>query len=389
MEKRKEPLHFARPSIGSAEIREVVDSLRNGWITMGPKTQLLEGKFRDYVGSSQAVAVSSCTAALHLSLIAKGIGKGDEVITSPLTFAATANVIHHVGAKPVFADVEYGTFNIDPEKIRAAITKGTKAIIPVHYAGQPCNMNEIKKIAEEHNLAVIEDAAHAVGAEYENGKKVGSSENLTCFSFYAIKNLTTGEGGMITCNDDGIAARLKRIRLHGISKDAWKRYSASGSWYYEIEEAGFKYNMTDINASIGLHQLEKIDSFNRKRKSLSGIYNRAFSSAKDKIRLHEVSRKIVSSYHLYPIVLREGCQIDRNEMILGLNELNIGTSVHFIPLNLQPFYRKTYGYKEGDFPIAEEIYRGLISLPLYPSMKKEDAKYVAEAVLELAGAGTI
>ncbi|MGA9097610.1 MAG: DegT/DnrJ/EryC1/StrS aminotransferase family protein, partial [Methanotrichaceae archaeon] len=268
----REFLPYNLPSIEEDEINEVVDTLRSGWLTMGPKTQEFERLISKYTGARHTVAVNSCTGALHLSLIALGVGCGDEVITTPYTFAATGNTIIHTGAKPVFIDIKKDTYNIDPEKIEDAITSATKAIIPVHYAGQSCDIKAILDIAEDHGLFVIEDAAHAIGAEYDC-QKIGTFGTTTCFSFYATKNMTTGEGGAITTEDDELADKLRTIRLHGISKDAWNRYSEKGKWYYEIEDAGWKYNMTDIQAALGIHQIKKLDSFIDIRREYANIYN--------------------------------------------------------------------------------------------------------------------
>jgi dTDP-4-amino-4,6-dideoxygalactose transaminase len=372
-------IQFAPPFIDEKEIKSVVNVLRSGWLTMGPLTVEFENQFAKYIGSECAVAVNSCTAALFLSLVAKGIGKGDEVITSPMTFTSTANVVHQVGAKPVFADIEGDTFNIDPEAIKDKITRKTKAIIPVHYGGQPCAMSEILEIARENNLIVIEDAAHAAGAKYK-GKKIGCGTlgDLTCFSFYVTKPMTTGEGGMITTNDKKTADRLKILRLHGIDKDAWKRYSAAGNWYYEVKEAGYKYNTTDINAAIGVAQLKKLDGFNRIR---DGIFRFYSSELKDlPLTLPTIRKGVCSSYHLYPILLED---YDRSKFIEEMKKKGIGTSVHFIPLNLQPFYQKTYGYKKGDFPVAEKVYQREVSIPIHPKLTKRELRYIVSTIHEI------
>lgn len=369
---------YCLPEIGEEEIAEVVDTLRSGWLTMGPKTIAFEEQIAAYTGAKYAVAVNSCTAALHLSLLAYGIGPGDEVITSPYTFASTGNVIVHSGARPVFADIQRDTFNIDPEKINEAITPKTKAIIPVHFAGQPCDMKEIQEIADDHNLVVIEDAAHAIGAEYR-GKKIGSLSDATCFSFYATKNMTTGEGGAVTTNDPKIADKMRILRLHGISKDAWKRYSAQGSWYYEIEECGWKYNMTDIQAALGIHQLRKLDGFVETRRKYAEMYSTGIRDFEGVVTpLEKKGQKHV--YHLYPVLLNE---MDRGDFIREMAEMGIGCSVHFIPLHLHPFYRDTFDFKRGDFPNAEWVYEREVSLPLYPKMRMTDVAYVMECVSEI------
>lgn len=345
---------------------------------MGPKTIAFEEQIAEYTGAKYAIAVNSCTAALHLSLLACGIGSGDEVITSPYTFASTGNVIVHSGAKPVFADIQRDTFNIDPEKINEVITSKTKAIIPVHFAGQPCDMKEIREIADDRNLVVIEDAAHAIGAEY-CGKKIGTHSDVTCFSFYATKNMTTGEGGAATTEDPKIADKVRTLRLHGISKDAWKRYSAQGSWYYEIEDCGWKYNMTDIQAAIGIHQLRKLDGFIATRRDYTKMYSTALQGL-DGVMTPVEKRDRHHVYHLYPIRL-EG--IDRNVFIKEMAQMGICCSVHFIPLHLHPFYQDTFGFKRGDFPNAEWIYRGEVSLPLYPKMGSESVEYIITRMREI------
>ena len=371
-------LPFSLPLIQDEEINEVIDTLKSNWLTMGPKTAEFEKQLADYLNVKHVISVNSCTAALHLSLIALGIKNGDEVITTPYTFASTGNVICHVGAKPVFVDIEKDTFNIDPEKIEKAITEKTKVIIVVHYAGQAADMDKISRIANKYNLKIIEDAAHAIGSEY-NGRKIGTSGNLVCFSFYPIKNMTTGEGGAIATNDDLLADRLKKLRLHGISKDAWKRYGKEGTWYYEIEECGWKYNMTDIQAALGLHQLKKLDAFIKKRQEIAEIYDRELGRIEN-IRIPFKKENIKHSYHLYPILVN-GCE--RNKFIEELEKKKIGTSVHFIPLHLHPFYQKTYGYKKGDFPVAEQIYERIISLPIYPKMDEKDVRDVINAVKDI------
>ena len=375
-------LPFFRPLIGQEEIEEVVDTLKSDWLTTGPKTHLFEEKFAKYIGSKYAVAVNSCTAALHISLAALGIGKGDEVITSPYTFISAINVILQQGAIPVFVDIKPDTFNIDPDLIGEKISDKTKAIMPVHFGGQPCEMDRIMKIAKDNNLLVIEDAAHAVSAEYE-GRKVGNIGDTTSFSFYPTKNMTTGEGGMITTNDEELMNKYKIWSLHGISKDAWKRYSAEGSWYYEIVCPGYKYNMTDIQASLGLHQLEKLNNFQKKREKIAKDYNEAFKDMEE-ITIPFVKDNIKHAWHLYVIkIVSEKLKINRNQFIEALKEENIGTSVHFIPAHLQPYYRDTFGFKKGDFPNAEYAFERVISLPLFPKMSDKDVKDVINSVKKI------
>jgi len=380
----REFLPFSSPLISEDEISEVADTLRSGWLTTGPKVARFEEEFSRYIGSKHAVAVNSCTGALHLALVAAGIGAADEVITTPFTFISTVNVILHVGAKPVFVYVRPDTFNIDVERIEKAITPKTKAIIPVHYAGQPCAMDEIMEIAKKHRLLVVEDAAHAVASEYK-GRKIGTIGDVSCFSFYATKNLVTGEGGMVTTDDTKLADKIKVLSLHGMSKDAWKRYTAAGSWYYEVIYAGYKYNMTDIQASLGLHQLNKLEMFQKTREEIAKRYNQAFADL-DAIEIPFVKPEVRHAWHLYVIkVVPERLEINRNQFIEKLKEENIGTSVHFIPVHLHPYYRETFGFKEGDFPVAEGAYERVISLPLYPKMSDEDIERVIEAVRKIAG----
>jgi len=376
---RKTYLKFSEPSISEEEINEVAQTLRSGWLTTGEKSKAFEDKFAGYTEADHAVSVSSGTAALFLSLIVSDIHPGDEVITTPFTFISTANVIHHLGAKPVFVDIEEDTYNIDPAKIKEALTPKTKAIIPVHYSGQPCNMKSIMKIARDHDIQVIEDAAHALGAEYY-GKKVGSLGNLTCFSFFPTKNITSGEGGMITLNDNQKAERLIRLRLHGMSKDGWKRYAKEGSWYYEVHEAGYKFNLSDINAALGLIQLTKVDKLNQKRAALVEHYLKALSEIPG-IKTLTVRPEMKNSWHIFPIwVDKKTLGIDRDTLIKELWKRNIGTSVHFIPVHFQPFYQEKYKYKKGDFPVTEKVYEGILSLPLFPNMEERDIRDVVEAI---------
>jgi len=373
-------LPFARPLIGEEEIEEVAAVLRSGWLTTGPRARRFEEAFCEYTGAPFAVALNSCTAALHLSQLALGIGEGDEVITTPLTFASTANTIMMTGARPVFVDVDETTYNIDPEKIEAAITKRTKAIIPVHIGGLPADMEPIRKLAERYDLHVIEDAAHAAGACYGE-EKVGNVSDLTCFSFYVTKTITTGEGGLVTTGSRRLADRIRMLSLHGLSRDAWNRYSQKGSWYYEIVDLGYKYNMSDIQAAIGLHQVGRIDEFTARRREIAGMYDRAFSELDGIIlppRDNEKSRHI---YHLYTIRLRlERLTVSRDRFIEALRAENIGTSVHFIPLHLHPFYRKEFGYGGGEFPVAEALFASIISVPIYPMMTDSDVGDVIRAV---------
>ena len=384
---RNKFLPFALPDIGDEEIEEVIDTLRSGWITTGKKTKRFEEKFREHIGCGHAIALSSCTAGLHLALVAADIGKGGEVITTPFTFAATGEVINYVDATPVFVDIEKDTYNIDPNKIEDAITPQTKAIIPVHYAGQPCDMDRILKIAKKYDLIIIEDAAHALGAKYK-GKKVGTIGDISAFSFYATKNLTTAEGGMVTTNDPEYADRIRILSLHGMSKDAWRRYEDAGSWYYEILDVGYKYNMADIQASLGIHQLAKFEQFQDLRRKYAELYTDELKDVEGVTTPH-VRSDVQHAWHLYTILIDEKVLgINRARFIEKLNRENIGTSVHFIPLHLHPYYRRTYEYKRGDFPSAEYVYDRIISLPLYPLMSEDDAWDVINAIKKIvAGNG--
>ena len=380
-------LPFSLPLIGEEEIAEVIDSLRSGWITTGPKVKRFEEEFAQYIGCRHAIAVNSCTAALHIALTALDIGSGDEVIVPTLTFCSSANVVVHAGARPVLVDVGED-FNVQAETIERAITPRTKAIIVVHYSGQACDLAAVYDIARRHHLAVIEDAAHAVGTEY-NGHKSGASyhtqvlgtnKHITCFSFYAIKNLTTGEGGMIVTSNPELAERIRMLSLHGMNRDAWKRYSSAGSWFYEIQEAGFKYNMTDIQAGMGIHQLKKLDGFIETRARYAGMYSEAFSEVPE-LEAPLVLGDRKHAWHLYVIKLAlERLKIDRAEFIEELRAQNIGTSVHFIPVHLHPYYREKFGYRHGDLKQAEYLYERIVSLPLYPGMKEDDVHDVIRAV---------
>jgi len=376
---REQFLVFGAPLLGPEEIDEVVDTLRSGWIGTGPKVMEFERRFADYVGASHAVAVSSCTAALHLALSTLGVGAGDEVITSPLTFAATVNVIVQLGATPVFADIVRETMNIDPESIERAITRRTKVIVPVHFAGQPCQMDEIMGIANRHDLDVVEDAAHAVGAMY-HGQKVGSLGHLTAFSFYPNKNITTIEGGMVTTESSTWAERIRRLRLHGLSSDAWGRYNSSKLTLSMVEEPGYKYNMTDVQASLGIHQLSKIERFRRRRRKIAEIYDRAFRPS-PYLMLPSVISGIRHAHHLYVVHLNlDTLKVDRDRVAGALLAENIGTGIHYIALHLHPFYREWLGHRRGDFPNAEDVSARTLSLPLTAGMHDQDAKDVVSAV---------
>lgn len=379
---RKAYLPFSPPSIFREEIDEVIDTLSSDWITTGPKTKRFETEFRRLIGAEAALALNSCTAGLHLALVVLGVGNGDEVITTPMTFCATANVIEHVGACPLFVDVEPDTLNISPALIEQAITSKTRAILPVHYTGHPCEMDTIMEIAGRHDLVVIEDAAHALTASF-NGKRVGNIADLTAFSFYATKNLTTAEGGMLT-GSRKLIEKAKALSLHGMNRDAWRRYDKGGSWYYEVDAPGYKYNMTDIQASLGLQQLKRLDRFQERRREISAKYNEAFAQY-PYFEIPVLRPYVKHAWHLYALRLNlETLKIDRDRFIEELTERNIGTSVHFIPLHLHPYYREKYGFKPTDYPVAYANFLRLISLPLYPRMSDQDVADVIEAVLDVA-----
>lgn len=376
-------LSFAPPSIGEEEIAEVTDTLRSHWITTGPKTARFERDFAAFLGAPGALALNSCTAGLHTALVTAGIGRGDEVITSTLTFAASANVAEHVGARPVLVDVEPDTLQMDPERIRAAITPRTRAIVVVHYGGHPADLDAIEAIAAEHGLLVVEDAAHALPARYR-GRLIGAGSNPTAFSFYATKNLTTGEGGMLT-GDPEFLRRARIVSLHGMSRDGWNRYAEGGHWFYEIEMPGFKYNMTDIQASLGLCQLRRLEDFQRRRRAIVAAYQEAFASD-DAFELPVERSDVEHAWHLYVLRLRPRVlSIGRDRFIEEMTRRQIGTSVHFIPLHLHPYYRDTYGYRPDQFPVAQSNYERMLSLPLHPALSDGDVADVITAVLEIAG----
>jgi dTDP-4-amino-4,6-dideoxygalactose transaminase len=370
---------FHKPMIGEDEIRSVVETLRSGWLTTGSKVKRFEEDFARYVGAKHAVAVNSGTAALHLALDAVGIKEGDEVIIPTMTFTATAEVVLYFKAKPVLVDCQRDTFNLDPTQIEAAITPKTRAIIPVHMAGQPCDMDEILSIAKRHDLRVIEDAAHALPAGY-HGQAIGTIGDITCFSFYATKTITTGEGGMATTDNSEWAQRMRMMSLHGISHDAWKRYTKEGSWYYEVVSPGFKYNLTDIAAAIGIEQLKKCNEFWQARQRIATIYEKAFANIEE-IQIPICRQDVQHAWHLFVIQLAlERLAINRNQFIESLRENEIGTSVHFIPLHFHPYYRATFGYKPGDFPNASRAFERIVSLPIYPGMSQADVEKVAGSV---------
>jgi dTDP-4-amino-4,6-dideoxygalactose transaminase len=375
-------LPFHVPDIGDDEIQAVVETLRSGWLTTGARARQFEDDFARYVGCQHAVAVNSGTAALHLALDAIGVQEGDEVLVPTMTFAASAEVVLYFKAKPVLVDCQPDTMNLDPDQIEKAITAKTKAIMPVHIGGQPCDMEQIIEIAQVRNLKVIEDAAHALPTRYR-GKMVGTIGDITCFSFYATKTITTGEGGMATTENPEWAERMRIMSLHGISHDAWKRYTAEGSWYYEILYPGYKYNLTDVAAALGVEQLKKSDQFWALRQRCASWYNEGFKDVPE-ITVPYVAPEGQHAWHLYIIQLNlERLHIGRNEFIELLRKANIGASVHFIPLHLHPYYRNTFGYRPEDFPAASAAFERIISLPIYPGLAEADAQRVIDTVRTL------
>ena len=372
---------FAKPAIGEDEIAEVVDSLKKGWLTTGPKAARFEAEFADYLGGSvETVALNSATAGLHLALEALGIGEGDEVITTPYTFTATAEVVRYLGADPIFVDIEPDTLNIDVAKIEAAITPKTKAIIPVHFAGLPCRMYEILSIARRHDLRVVEDAAHALPASYKSSLIGTLGSDATVFSFYANKTITTGEGGMLVTRSKEVAERCRAMRLHGINRDVFARYSSDQpSWFYEVIAPGYKYNMTDIAASLGIHQLKKADDFQRRRQRLANNYLEKLADL-PLLMPAKAPQGWQHSWHLFVARVTDRAPLDRNALIEKLVSRGIGCSVHFIPLHIQPYWRDHYQFQQDDFPQAYRAYQGAVSLPLYPEMNDKDQRRVIDAI---------
>ncbi len=378
---RSEFLVFGSPAIDEAEIAEVVATLRSGWIGTGPRVARFEQQFKAYIGAGHAIALNSCTAALHLSMLVSGVGPGDEVITTPTTFCATANAIVHAGARPVFVDVEERTGNIDPDRIETAVTPRTKAVLPVHYAGRPCRMDRIEAIARRHGLVLIEDAAHAIEAVYR-GRKIGTIGDLTCFSFYVTKNVVTAEGGMVTTDNADFAAKIKMFGLHGMSKDAWSRFSDAGYKHYEVLFPGFKYNMTDIQAALGIHQLARISHGAKRREEIWMQYDSGLADL-PLLRPAPPDENTVHARHLYTVRLEtEKIGKSRDQVLDELIRLNIGTGVHYTPLHLHPYYRARFGHKPGDFPNAEYIGDRTLSLPLSAKLTDGDVQDVISAVHE-------
>ena len=379
-------LPFSTPAIDDAEINEVVDSLKSGWITTGPKVKRFEEEFRSYVGSPFAVALSSATAGLHLTLLALKIQEGDEIITTPMTFASTVSMIILAGATPVLADIEPGTLNIDVNEVRKKITPRTKAVIPVHFAGQACDMDPLFSLAREHNLTVIEDAAHAAGTEYK-GKRIGSLDSISIFSFHPNKNITTGEGGMVCTRDEDLAEEVSLLKFHGMSREAWKRFSASGTPNYDIMLPGYKYNMMDIQAAIGIHQLPKLDGFIDKRRTIAEFYNREFADVVELALPAYAPYEQRHAWHLYtPLIRVEHLTIDRDRFMAELKKHNIGSGLHYKAIHHHAWYRENMPIADAELPNASYASERILSLPLFPKMTEKDAADVVAAVKDVIAA---
>lgn len=380
LQKRTEFLPLVKATIAEEELKAVEEVLKSGWLTTGAKVNEFEEQMQRYLPVAKAIGVSSCTAGLHVALAAVGIGPGDEVIVPAYTFVATAHVVEWLGAKPVLVDVEKDTFNIDPAAVERAITPKTRAIIPVHFAGHACDLDVLHTIAQKHKLSIIEDAAHAIGTEYK-GKKIGTHSPAVVFSFYVTKTITTAEGGMIVTNIPALFQKLKSFSYFGMDKDAFHRYSEKGSWFYQIVDQGYKYNMNNIQGALGVEQLKKLETFIAKRRALARHYDALLQKIPEVITPTE-KNYTRHAYHLYPLLLNTE-KMSRDEFIAKLKEYRIGTSVHFIPLHFHPYYRQKYGLFKGAFPKAEWLFEREVSLPLYPGMSFEDVEYVAAAIQEI------
>lgn len=377
-------LVFGAPDLREPEIAEVVATLRSGWIGTGPRVARFEEEFRGYVGASHAVALGSCTAALHLSLLALDLEPGAEVITTPLTFCATANAILHAGATPVLCDVDPVTMNLDPAKLPAAVGPRTRAILPVHLAGRPCEMDAIMALAAAHDLAVIEDCAHAVEAEWR-GTRVGNFGAFGCFSFYVTKNMTTGEGGMVTTGDAEAAARIKTLGLHGMSRDAWKRFSDEGYQHYFVDELGFKYNMTDLQAALGIHQLARVEAGWRRRREIWRRYQTELADLPVTLPA-EPAADTRHAYHLFPLLIDpDRAGLDRDRFLTAMTAEGIGVGVHYLSLTEHPYYQRRLGWDAADTPVATAIGRRTVSIPLSPKLTDADVDDVVAAVRKVLG----
>ncbi len=372
-------LVYGSPAIEETEIQEVVACLRSGWLGTGPKVAQFEEDFKRYKGARCAIAVNSCTAALHLSMLAAGLQPGDEVITTAMTFCATVNAIIHAGLKPVLADIDSVTMNLDPEQVAHKITERTRAIVPVHFAGRPCPMDTIMDIARHHGLKVIEDCAHAIETEFR-GQHAGTFGDFGCFSFYATKNIVTGEGGMVITNDQEGAARIKRLALHGMTQDAWRRFGDEGYKHYHVVDCGFKYNMMDLQAAIGVHQLRRIEPYASRRQAIWDRYTKAFSDLPLTVPA-PIEPETRHARHLYTILVDQArCGIDRDAFLQAMTARNIGVGVHYLSLPEHPFYQERFGWRPEDYPQAMRIGRQTVSLPLSAKLKEGDVDNVIRAV---------
>ncbi|MEE9379274.1 MAG: UDP-4-amino-4,6-dideoxy-N-acetyl-beta-L-altrosamine transaminase [Candidatus Lokiarchaeia archaeon] len=376
---RKDFLPYGTQYIDDNEINEVIDTLKSKWITTGPKMRLFEEKFKEFIRSKHAIAVNSGTAALHICTSTINIKPGDEVITTPMTFVASANCVIYRGGTPIFADIKKDTYNIDPKEIRKKINPKTKAIIPVHFTGQPCDMDEICEIAEENELYIIEDAAHAIDAEYKN-KKIGNISDLTAFSFHPVKNITTAEGGMVTTNNDDFNDKLLMFRTHGISKDAVKRFGKSGDFYYDMQYLGFRYNLSELHASLGIHQLNRLEHFQKRRREIVKIYNRELQNIEE-ISIPFVKKDVKHSWHLYVVQIDiDKLKVGRDQIFKALREENIGVNVHYIPIHYHTYYQKKFDLKKGILPNVEWLFPRIITIPLFQKMTDDDAYDVINAL---------
>jgi dTDP-4-amino-4,6-dideoxygalactose transaminase len=375
-------LPYNLPDISDAEIDAVTDMLRSGWLAPGPRVKAFEEEFAAFAGTKHAIALDSATAGMHLALVALEIGPGDEVITSPTTFAASVNVIIHAGATPVLADIRIDDYCIDPEAIERAITPRTKAILPVHHGGSACRMEQIVDVARRHDLAIVEDAAHGLGT-YIGGRHLGGFGDVTIFSFYPTKNVTSGRGGMLTTDDDALAERCRLLSLHGMSNDAWDRYTARGSWAYQVLAAGYNYTMSDFQAALGHAQFRRLDEFQQRRTAIALEFNRQFREVPE-LELPIEREGTTHAWHLYVVRLRpDALTINRDQFIVEMKERGIGTSVHFIPIHHHPYYRERYGWAPGDFPVADEAFETMVSLPLYTRMDDAAVERVVAAVEDI------
>lgn len=382
---QEEFLPFSRPCISQAAIDEVVACLKSGWITTGPRVKQFEDDLKSYLGAPHVLVLSSATAGLHLVLTALQLKPGDEVITTPMTFAATLNTIVLAGGKPILVDVEPGTYNMDVTRIEKAVTKRTRAIMPVHFGGLPVDLDPLYAVAKKYNLRVIEDAAHAIGAEYK-GKRIGSFGDIQVFSFHPNKNITTGEGGCVAVRDEKIAADIALLRFHGMDREAWNRFGKKGSQHYEIISPGYKYNMMDIQAALGLHQLKQLDGFIKRRTELAGRYHKLFAAWPQWTLTLPPAYSHLHAWHLYtPLINPQIAGMDRDAFMQGMKDRNIGTGLHYRAVHLFPYYREQFGFKRGDFPHAEAISDRIVSLPLFPAMINADQDRAVAAMANLFG----